>query len=161
MEKTAFWWKVLFRPHWWDEKFLRKKIGCRIRKIFEPNNDVFPQFLDPHGFRAEGPKKKIGPFSKKKLYDLGFSWGGANRKGFFGKGPKNVFMPSALKPWGSVQKLEKNHFLAKKMWKISNLASFFSSKNFQPTNATEKALCTKQLVFTGNWVTKTKQNWKK
>ena len=39
----------------------------KIFTFFEPKNDVFSQFLDPHGFRAEGPMFFFDPFPKKTL----------------------------------------------------------------------------------------------
>ena len=142
-------WKKFEEKKWMpDSKFFT---------FFSPKKDLFFHFLDPHGFRAEGPKKFFGPFSKKKLYDLGLRRG--HRNFFFGKGPNFFFGPSALKPWGS-KNWKKGRFWLKNAKNFEFGIHFFSSKNFQPTNAAEKALFTKKLFFTENWVLK-KTCWKK
>jgi len=57
IKTTAFWWKVLFRPHWWDENFLRKKKWVPDSKVcmfFEPN--PFPKNSKQFWVIAHGPR---------------------------------------------------------------------------------------------------------
>ena len=68
LEKTAFWRKVLFRPHWWNNKFLRKKSGCRIRNFSHflcQKTTFFSNFWTLMVLGPKARKKKLDPFPKK------------------------------------------------------------------------------------------------
>ena len=79
---------------------------------------------------------------------MGLGEGRPNRKVFFWKRDQKknrAFGPKTMR----VQKLEKKVvFWLEKCEKFeSGIQFFFPSKNFQPTNAAEKALFTKKLFF--------------